>query len=89
MFYQNDEIKRMRRVGHVASMGEKRNSYKLSIEKPQGLRSLGRPRCRWKDDIKLCFKEIGLGEGVDWINLTQNRDQWRALVSTAMNFRLP
>jgi hypothetical protein len=69
-------------------MGEKRNVYRLLVGKPQGKRPLGRPRCRWIDNIKMDLLEIGLG-GVDWIGLTQVGDKWRALVNAVMNLRVP
>jgi hypothetical protein len=65
-----------------------RNSYKNLVGKPEGKRPLGRPRCRWEDNIKTELKEIGW-EGVDWILLAQDRDQWRALVKTVLNLRVP
>jgi hypothetical protein len=55
---------------------------------PEGKRPLGRPRCRWLDSIKINLRELGWG-GMDWIDLPQDRDQWRALVDTVMNFRVP
>jgi hypothetical protein len=54
------------------------------VGKPEGKRPLGRPRRRWKNNIKMDFREIGWG-GVDWIDLVQDRDQWRAFVNTLMN----
>jgi hypothetical protein len=80
--------RRMRWVGHVARMGGKRNSYRLLVGKPDGMRPLGRPRRRWVDNIKMDLLEIGLG-GVDWIGLAQDRDKWRALVNAVMNLRVP
>ena len=55
---------------------------------PEGKRSLGRPRLRWEDNIKMDLEEEGRGCG-DWMGLAQDRDRWRALVSTEMNFRVP
>jgi hypothetical protein len=54
------------------------------MEKPEGKRPLGRPRCRWEDGIRMDVREIGWGS-VDWIQLAQDRDRWRALVNTVMN----
>jgi hypothetical protein len=73
--------------GHVACMGEKRHAYGILVGKPQGKRPLGRPRRRQKDDIKMVFREIEWGD-MDWINLVQDRDHWRALVNTVMNLRV-
>jgi hypothetical protein len=56
--------------------------------KPQRKRPLGRPRCRWKDNIKMDLQEVGCG-GVHWIDLAQDRDRWRALLNKVMNFRVP
>jgi hypothetical protein len=56
--------------------------------KPEGKRPLGRPRCRWEDGIRMDLREIGLGGGVDWIRLAQDRDRWRAVVSAVMNLRV-
>jgi hypothetical protein len=64
--------RRMWWAGHVARLGEKRNVYRLSIENPEGKRSLGRPRRRWIDSIKMDLLEMGLG-GVDWSGLVQDR----------------
>jgi hypothetical protein len=58
------------------------------VGKPEGKRPLGRPRCRWVDNIKIALRETGW-DGMDWINLAQDRDQWRALVNTVMNLRVP
>jgi hypothetical protein len=58
------------------------------VGKPEGKRPLGRPRCRWVDYIKINLREIGW-DGVDWIDLAQDRDQWRALVNKVMNLRVP
>jgi hypothetical protein len=80
--------RRMRWVGHVAPMGEKRNMYRLLVPKPERKRPLGRPRRRWIDDIKMGLLEIGLSV-VDWIGLAQDRYRWRALVNSVMNLRVP
>jgi hypothetical protein len=80
--------RRMRWVGHVARMGEKRNVYRLLVGKTEGKRALGRSRCRWMDNIKMDLVEIGWG-GVDWIGRAQDRDKWRALVNAVMNFWVP
>jgi hypothetical protein len=69
-------------------MGEKRNAYRILVGNPEGKRPLGRPRRRWVDNIKTDLREIGW-DGGDWIDLSQDRDQWRALVKAAMNLRVP
>jgi hypothetical protein len=69
-------------------MGETRNAYRILVGKPEGKRPLGRPRRRWVDNIKRDLREIGW-DGRDWIELAQDRDQWRALVNTVMNLRVP
>jgi hypothetical protein len=78
----------MRWAGYVARIGEKRNGYTKLVVKPQGRRLLGRPRRRWVDNIQMDLREIGW-DGMNWIDLTQDRDQWRALVNTVMNFVVP
>ena len=80
--------RRMRWVGHVARMEERRGVYKVLVGKPEGKRPLGRPRHRWADNIKMDLEEVGRGCG-DWMELAKDRDRWRALVSTVMNFRVP
>jgi hypothetical protein len=69
-------------------MGEKRNVHRLLVGKPEGKRSLGRPRHRWIDNIKMDLLEIGLGV-VDWIGVAQDRCRWRALVNAVMNLWVP
>jgi hypothetical protein len=64
--------------------GENMNAYRLLVGKQEGKGPLGRPRCRWVDNIKMDFEEIGWGD-VDWICLAQDRDLWWALVNMAMN----
>jgi hypothetical protein len=78
----------MRWAGHGAGMVEKRNEYRTLVGKPEGKRLLERSRNRWVDHIKMDLREKGWG-GMDWIDLAQERDQWRALVNTVMNLRIP
>ena len=80
--------RRMRWAGHVARMEEGRGVHKVLVGKPEGNRPLGRPRRRWEDNIKMDLEEVGRGCR-DWMELAQDRDRWRALVSTVMNFRVP
>jgi hypothetical protein len=61
-------------------MGEVRGAYNILVGRPEGRRPLGRPRCRWEDNITMNLGEIGFGD-VDWIHLAQDRDMWRALVN--------
>jgi hypothetical protein len=68
--------------------GEAKNVYMNLVEKPQETEPLGRPVCRWNDNIKMDLKETGW-DGVDWIHLAQDRDQWRALLNNVMNLRVP
>jgi hypothetical protein len=68
--------------------GGKRNAYRILVRKPGRKRPLGRPRRRREDNIKMDIREIGWG-GMDWIDLAQNRDQWRAVVNTVINLRVP
>jgi hypothetical protein len=82
------KVRRMRWAGHVARMGEKRNAYTLLVGKPEGRKSLGRPRCKWLNNIRMDSVKVGWGD-VDWIDLAQDRDRWRALVNSVLNLRLP
>jgi hypothetical protein len=68
---------------HILLIIEKRNAHRILVGKPEGKRPLGRPRCRSVDNIKMDFREIGCG-GMDWIDLAQNRDQWRPLMNTVI-----
>ena len=72
----------------MARVEEGRGVHKVLVAKPEGKRPLGRPRRRWKDNIKMDLQEVGRGCG-DRMELAQNRERWRALVSTVMNFRVP
>jgi hypothetical protein len=69
-------------------MGEKRNAYRILVGKPQGKKPLGRPRCRWVGNIEIDIREIGW-DSMDWLDLVQDSDQWRALVNTVINLRIP
>jgi hypothetical protein len=69
-------------------MGEKRNAYMLLVGKPEGKRTLGRPRRRWIDNIKTDLLETALSV-MDWIGLAQDRYRWRALMNAVMNLRVP
>ena len=80
--------RRMRWAGHVARMEAGRGVHKVLVGKPEGKRPLGRPRRRWEDTIKMDLEDVGRGCG-DWMELAQDRDRWRALVRTVMNFRVP
>ena len=80
--------RRMRWAGHVVRMGQGRGVYRVLVGKPEGKSPLGRPRCRWEDNIKMDLQEVG-GACGDWMELAEDRDRWRALVSTVMNLRVP
>ena len=77
----------MRWAGHVARMGEGRDVYRVLVGKHEGKIALGRPRRRWEDNIKMDLQEVGCG-GMDWIELAQDRDSWRALVTAVMDLRV-
>jgi hypothetical protein len=77
----------MRWAGYIARMGMKRNAYRIFVGKPERKRPLGRPGRRCVDNIKMDLREIGW-DGVDWIDVAQDRDQWRALVNAVMNLRV-
>jgi hypothetical protein len=80
--------RRMRWAGHVACMGEDGGVYRVLVRKPEGKRPLGRPRCRWEDNIKIDPQEVGGGRG-DWLELAQDRDRSRALAGTVRDFWVP
>jgi hypothetical protein len=79
--------KRMKLLGNAARMGEK-NAHRILMGQPEGKRPLWRPRRRWMGNIKINLREIGW-DGVDWIDLAQDRDQCGGLENTAMNLRVP
>jgi hypothetical protein len=74
--------------GACSTNGEKRNAYRLLVGKPEGRRPLARPRRRWLDNIRMDLVEVEWG-GVEWIGLAQDRDRWRTLVNSVLNFRVP
>jgi hypothetical protein len=80
--------RRMRWAGHVARMGEGRGVYRVLVGKTESKRSLGRPRLRWENNIKMNLRETGI-DGENWIQLAQDRVQWRDFVNRVMNLRVP
>jgi ribosome biogenesis protein Tsr3 len=81
------KVRRIRWAGHVARMREKRNTFRMLVGKPEGRRPLARPRRRWVDNIGLDLVEVGWSD-VDWIELAQDRDRWRAVVNSVLNLRI-
>jgi hypothetical protein len=86
--YIKDGAECMRWAGHVARLRDRRGVYRVLVGKPEGKSSLGRPRRKWEDNIKTNFQEVGCG-GMEWIELAQDRDRWRALMNAVMNLRVP
>jgi hypothetical protein len=80
--------RRIRWMGHVARMGEGRGVYRVLVGKPEGRRPLGRPWRRSEDNIRMDLREVGCG-CVDWMELPQDRDRWRAHVIAVINLRVP
>jgi hypothetical protein len=68
-------------------MGERRGVYRVLVRKPERKRVLGRPRCRWEDNIKMDLQDVGC-RGTDWFELAQDRDRWRALVTAIINHKM-
>jgi hypothetical protein len=93
-FYSGSSIirmmksRRMRWAGRVVRIGEKRNAYRILVGKTERKRPLERLKGTWVDNIKMDLREIGWG-GMYWIDLAQDRYQWRALVNTVMSLRVP
>ena len=82
------KLRRMRWAGHVARMVEGRGVHRVLVGKPEGKRTLGRPKRRWEDNIKMDLQEVG-GSCGDWMELALDRDRWRALVGTVRNLPVP
>ena len=80
--------RRLRCAGHVARMEQSRNAYRVLVGKPERKRPLVRPRRRWADNIRMDLREVGFDPG-EWIDLAEDRDQWRAYVRAVMNLRVP
>jgi hypothetical protein len=74
--------------GACSAYGEGREMYRVLVGKPEGRRPLGKPRRSWEDNIKMDFQEVGFG-GMDWVDLAQGRDRWRAFVNAGINPRDP
>ncbi|KAJ4427878.1 hypothetical protein ANN_23885 [Periplaneta americana] len=85
---RNIKSRRLRWAGHVARMGESRNAYRVLVGRPEGIKPLGRPRRKWEGNTKIDLREVGYDDR-EWINVAQDRDQWRAYVRAAMNLRVP
>jgi len=82
------ESRRIRWAGHVVRMVERRGVFRVFVGKPEVMSPLGRPRCRWEDNIKMNIQDVGCG-GMDWIELAQDKDRRRALVNAVMQLRVP
>ena len=75
--------RKMRQVGHVARVGARRGIYRGFVGRPEGRRTLGRPKCKWEDSIKIDLQDVG--SGMDQIDLAQGRDQWRVVLNAPIN----
>jgi hypothetical protein len=84
----NNQVEEDEMGGPYSTNGEKRNAYRLFVGKPEGKRPLGRPRCRWVDNIRMDLGEMGWGN-VDWIGPAKDRKRWRALLNSVLNLRVP
>jgi hypothetical protein len=85
---QSDQVREDEMCRACSTNGEKRNAHRILVGKPEAKRPLGRPRRSWVDNIEMDLRETGW-DGVDWIDMAQDRDQWRALVNTVLNLRVP
>jgi len=82
-----DQIDNNEMGGACGTHGERRGVYRVLVGKSEGKRPLGRPRRKWEDNIKIDLQEVGCGD-MDWIDLAQDRDRWRALVNAVMNLQV-
>ena len=82
------KCRRLRWTWHVARMEEGRSAFKILTGKPTGKRPLGRPRRRWEDNIRMDLEEIVISAG-NWVDSSQDRNDWRALLNAALNLRVP
>jgi hypothetical protein len=80
--------RKIKLVGHVARLVDMRYEYRILVGRPEGKRPLGRTRRRRENILKIDFEEVGSG-GMNWINVAQDRNRWRALVNAVMNLRVP
>jgi hypothetical protein len=87
-YYWGDQMKKNEVGGACSTCWEGRVAYRVLVGRPEGRRPLGRPRRRWDNKIKKDIQEVGWG-GMDWIDMAQDRDRWRAVVSAVMNLRVP
>jgi hypothetical protein len=87
-YYSGNQIENNEMSGACSTYGEKRGAYRILVGRPKGTRPLGRPRRRWENNIKMGLQDVGW-EGVNWTELAQDRDRWRALVNAVMNIRVP
>jgi hypothetical protein len=80
--------RRMRWTGHIVRIGENRNACRIKVGKLEGYGPLGKPRPRWVGNVKMDLREVGWG-GMYWIDMAQDREEWRSLVNTVINLRVP